>query len=100
MSKQRGVNVVITEHLSCGHPCEITYPMEEDHTLTLITGPLTSIKPSSVFPDLSLLLPLLDRTLELSGKYGHVKYTGITVRDGRFTCAECGALLLQMERKP
>jgi hypothetical protein len=93
MSEQRGIKVVITEPLACGHSCNVIYSMEEYYTLTLKTGPITSINPTHVLPDLSWQLPSLDKMLELSGKYGDVQFIGIIVSNRRFVCAECGAVL-------
>lgn len=95
--KQRGVKVIITEKLACGHLCDMIYPMEEVD-ITLKTGPLISINPTNAFPDPSVLLSSLDRTLELSGKRGDVQYIGVTAKDGRLVCAECGAVLFAIER--
>src|SRR5258708_11061484 len=95
ISKQRGVNVMITEKLACGHLCSIVYPME-DCDITLKTGPLTSINLTNVFPDPSTLLSSTNRTLELSGKRGDVQYIGVTAENGRLVCIQCGTLLFAL----
>jgi hypothetical protein len=97
MNEQRGVKVVITEPVACGHFCSIVYPMEECD-LTLKMGPITSINPTSVFPDFSTFFASLDRTLELSGKHGDARYIGITTEEGRFVCAKCGMVLFAIKR--
>jgi len=97
IAKQKGVQVIITEKLACGHLCEMVYPME-DCDITLKTGPLTSIDSPSMFPDPSTFLSSLDRTLELSGKRGDVQYIGITAEPGRLICAQCGTVLFALNR--
>jgi len=72
--------------------------MDDDCNLTLKTGPLTSINPTNVFPDFSTFFSSLDRTLELIGKHGDVRYIGITAENSCLVCAECGTLLFALYR--
>ena len=92
------VKVVLTEQLACGHFCSFVYPMKEVD-LTLKTGPIFPISPPLVFPYPFVLPSLPDATLELSGKYGDVQYSGIIVKDGRFVCTECTAPLFAINKE-
>ena len=87
--------VIVRGRLSCGHYCRALYEMGE-HTLTLKTGPLKFPDPAHGFPDIATLL---DKTLELSGKYDDVQFRGMIAQDGRFVCAECGTPLFALKRE-